>query len=71
MTLDTDTLRTLDEVEAFVARLGRYSPSAGTLSSTPRDLLGRGMSVRTDRTWRIVFRAQGKDVFDVDLIDCA
>lgn len=26
-------------------------------------------SVRVDRTWRIVFRAEGEDVFDVDLID--
>ena len=26
-------------------------------------------SVRVDRTWRIVFRAKGEDVFDVDLID--
>ena len=26
-------------------------------------------SVRVDRTWRIVFRAQGEDAFDVDLID--
>lgn len=26
-------------------------------------------SVRVDRTWRIVFRSEGDDVFDVDLID--
>ena len=52
---------------ASVATLPQPTPSF----QPPGDLLGRGMSVRADRTWRIVFRAQGKDVFDVDLIDCA
>ena len=29
----------------------------------------RQWSVRVDRTWRIVVRAEGEDVFDVALID--
>ena len=58
----------LDTLNAVVALKELRSPPGNRLEALKGDLAGF-YSIRINKQWRIIFRWQGSEVFDVQIID--
>lgn len=62
-------IRKLDMLNAAAILEDLKSPPGNRLEALKDDLLGYH-SIRVNDQWRVVFRWQGSDAFEVQIVDC-